>query len=147
MSCAEAREHLAAYLDPSGEARAAALEGHLAACPGCRADLARYQELGRRLASLAKDPIDPPPWLLPTLLEGVQEACTRANRWSLSRWPNSLESARALRRRVARLADPRVALAGGVVVAGVAGALAIRTRRRRHRHTLRRRLRAAVARA
>lgn len=135
MNCAEVRECLAAYHEQLEEARDASVEGHLSTCSGCRIDLARYRELGLRLASLAEDLMEPPPWLLPTLIDAVEGV--RSQHHSLGR--------RALRA-PAQLADPRVALAGGaLLMAGVAGAVAIRVHRRRRRHSLRTRLRTAVA--
>ncbi|MGH2732176.1 MAG: hypothetical protein ACRDJG_04410 [Actinomycetota bacterium] len=131
MNCAEVRERLAAYEERSGEAHDALVEGHLSVCSGCRTDLACFQELGLRLASLAQDPMEPPSWLLPTLIDMVS---------------NRARSGRALPRRAAQLADPRVALAGGaLLVAGVAGVVAIRVRRRRN--ALRRKLRTGLAHA
>jgi predicted anti-sigma-YlaC factor YlaD len=135
VNCAEVREHLAAYQGPSGEPPDASVERHLATCSGCRAELARYRELSRHLASLAEDPMEPPPWLLASLIETVSNRA----RSRLARGRRTL--------RAPQLAHPKIAVAGGVVVAGVAGALAIRARRRRQRASLRQRLRAAAARA
>ncbi|MGH9197665.1 MAG: anti-sigma factor family protein [Acidimicrobiia bacterium] len=130
MDHREVREYLPAYADQAQGPRAAAVEEHLRTCGDCRAVLEQYRELEFGLGSLAETNIEPPAWLLGTLIETVSERATRVA---------------AIRARADKLSDPRV-VAGGAVVAGVAGALLLRGMRRRRR-TLRQRVREALAEA
>lgn len=128
MECREAAEHLAACVDepsglPTGPA-ARAIDAHLRSCASCRADLENYRRLGAALSGLATHTVEPPAWLLDSVLERVN----------------------ARRRAQDALTAPRVAAAGGaaLLLAGLAtGAVLLRGRRRRRGLTTR--LRAATA--
>lgn len=50
---------------------AASVEAHLASCPSCRTELARYERVGTALASLREREVEPPAYLLESLLETV----------------------------------------------------------------------------
>lgn len=124
MECREAAQHIPAYADQTGGPAARALDAHLRSCDTCRADLEVYRGIQGALASLATQTIEPPAWLMPATIEAV-----RARAGLRSRVP----AAAAVRE---RLANPRVAAAGGaaILVAGLAtGAILIRGRRRRRR--------------
>ena len=124
MECREAAQHIPAYIDQTGGPAARALDAHLRTCEQCRGELQAYQDLQGALAALATRTIEPPAWLLPATIEAV-----RSRAGLLARIP----AARAVRE---RLADPRLAAAGGaaILLAGLAtGAVLIRGRRRRRR--------------
>lgn len=128
MECREAVELFPAHADrvPAATGRttalpegpsARALAAHLSGCASCRAELAQYRELSAALAALAARTIDPPAWLLPSLLDTVAAHAARRHRIP-----------------VAALTRPRVAAAGGaaLVLAGLAaGAVVVRGRHRR----------------
>lgn len=130
MQCLEVREHFPAYVDqpaglPAGPA-ARAISAHLRSCPGCQADLDAYRRLGAALATLPEHPVEPPAWLLGSVISTV-----RAER---ARHGITHGIAHRVRTRVPEsLTKPRVAVAGGaVLLAGVAaGALLLRSRSRR----------------
>ncbi len=132
MDCREVREYLPAYVDEAGGQRAESVERHLSTCPECRTELGHFREMKDALATLPARMIEPPAWLLGTLTETVAQRAVRRE---------------AVRNTVEKLADPRVIVTGGALVAaGVAGALLIRGRRRRRR-TVTRRFREALAEA
>jgi predicted anti-sigma-YlaC factor YlaD len=124
MECREASQHIPAYMDSSGGPAARALDAHLHVCDRCRAELDAYRDLQGALAALATQTIEPPGWLLPATIDAV------ASRKRLRR---HVPAARQVRE---RLANPRVAAAGGaaILLAGLAtGAVLVRGRRRRRR--------------
>lgn len=133
MECREVREYLPAYVEQAAGPRASDVEEHLRTCAGCRVELEQYKEMSVQVASLASTLIEPPAWLLGTLIETVGE---RAQRLSV------------IRHRRRSLAQPRtIATGGAVVAAGVAGALLIRRLTRRRRRLLRQRVSQALAEA
>ena len=120
MECREAAQHIPAYIDQTGGPAARALDAHLRTCEQCRA----YRDLQGALAALATQTIEPPAWLLPATIEAVRSRAGLRAR---------IPAAREMRE---RLADPRLAAAGGaaILLAGLAtGAVLIRGRRRRRR--------------
>ena len=122
MECREAAQHIPAYIDQSGGPAARALDAHLRTCERCRGELDAYRDLQGALAALATQTIEPPAWLLPATIDAVR---------SRVRLRRHVAAAREVRE---RLADPRVAAAGGaaILLAGLAtGAVLIRGRRRR----------------
>ncbi len=132
MDCREVREYLPAYVEQAGGPRAQSVESHLVTCLSCATELAQYREMQDALASLPAQVIEPPAWLLGTLTETVAQRAVRRE---------------AVRSTAEKLADPRVIVTGGALVAaGLAGALLIRGRRRRRR-TVTRRFREALAQA
>jgi predicted anti-sigma-YlaC factor YlaD len=123
VECREAAQHIPAYVDQSGGPAARALDAHLRTCEHCRSELDAYRDLQGALAALATQTIEPPAWLLPATIESVR---ARA----------SLRRRLPVREVGKRLADPRLAAAGGaaILLAGLAtGAVLIRGRRRRRR--------------
>lgn len=131
MECREVREYLPAYAEQSGGPRAAAVDGHLATCAGCRAVLEQYREMAGGLAALEEQPVQPPAWLLGTLTEAVGERARRAA---------------AFRARREQISRPKVAATGGALLAaGIAGTLLLRSRRGRRRRGRLDRVRAALA--
>lgn len=124
MECREAAQHIPAYIDQTGGPAATALDAHLRTCDRCRGEVDAYRDLQGALAALATQTIEPPAWLLPATIEAVRSrAGLRAH----------IPAAREVRE---RLADPRLAAAGGaaILLAGLAtGAVLIRGRRRRRR--------------
>jgi predicted anti-sigma-YlaC factor YlaD len=75
MRCDSVRERLPGYLD--GDLRpVGALDQHLAACTGCRAELEGYRELRSMLVDLADRP-EPSPELLPLLLQLISQPTAR----------------------------------------------------------------------
>lgn len=133
MDHREVREYLPAYADQAGGPRASAVEEHLRTCADCRGQLEQYRSMAVSLRSLAEHRVEPPAWLLGTLLETIGE---RAERRA------------AIRQKTERIADPGALVAGGALVAaGLAGALVFRGIRRRRRASLRRRLQEALAEA
>lgn len=123
MECREVREYLPAYVEQAFGPRAATVDTHLDSCPGCRRELEQYRELGAEMKSLADHQVEPPAWLLGTLIETVSERATR------------ISENRARRE---QLTDPKVIAGGAVVAAGIAGALLMRGRKRRRRGMTRR---------
>jgi predicted anti-sigma-YlaC factor YlaD len=124
VECREAAQHIPAYIDQAGGPAARALDAHLRTCEQCRRELEAYRELQGALAALATQTIEPPAWLLPATIESVRSRAGLRRR---------IPAARDVRQ---RLADPRLAAAGGaaILLAGVAtGAVLIRGRRRRRR--------------
>lgn len=67
FTCAEIREMLPAHV--RGEAMTLAVRRHLARCEGCRAELARYDEVATMLSGLRVHVAEPPADLLPALLD------------------------------------------------------------------------------
>lgn len=130
MDHREVREYLPAYAEQANGPRASAVEEHLRTCGDCRAVLEQYRELSSELGGLAEANIEPPAWLLGTLIETVSERASRVA---------------VIRARADKLTDPKV-VAGGAVVAGLAGALLLRGMRRRRR-SIRQRVREALAEA
>jgi len=134
VECREAAQHIPSYVDQPGGPSARALDVHLRTCDHCRGELDAYRDLQGALAALATQTIEPPAWLRPATIDAVR---------SRVRLRRHVAAAREVRD---RLADPRVAAAGGaaILLAGLAtGAVLIRGRRRRRR--LVGTLRAAVA--
>lgn len=128
MECREVREYLPAYDEQAEGPRAGAVESHLRTCNDCRTELEQFRELGQQMHALATEVIEPPAWMLGTLIETVGERAAR------------LEALRARSRRLTdagrRLTHPRnLATGGALVVAGLAGALLMRGMRRRRRRT------------
>ncbi|HYR61336.1 MAG TPA: zf-HC2 domain-containing protein [Actinomycetota bacterium] len=124
MECREAAEHIPAYVDQPGGPAARALDAHLRACEPCSRELRAYREMQGALSALATQIIEPPAWLLPSTIDAVRARTT------LRRIPAAAGRVRK------RLADPKVAVAGGaaILLAGLAtGAVLIRGRRRRRR--------------
>jgi anti-sigma factor RsiW len=122
VECREAAQHIPSYIDQSGGPAARALDAHLRTCDHCRRELDAYRDLQGALAALATQTIEPPAWLLPATIDAVR---------SRVRLRRHVAAAREMRE---RLADPRVAAAGGaaILLAGLAtGAVLIRGRRRR----------------
>jgi anti-sigma factor RsiW len=122
VECREAAQHIPSYIDQSGGPAASALDAHLRTCDRCRGELDAYRDLQVALAALATQTIEPPAWLLPATIDAVR---------SRVRLRPHVAAAREVRD---RLADPRVAAAGGaaILLAGLAtGAVLIRGRRRR----------------
>jgi anti-sigma factor RsiW len=122
VECREAAQHIPSYIDHSGGPAASALDAHLRTCDRCRGELDAYRDLQGALAALATQTIEPPTWLLPATIDAVR---------SRMRIRRHVAAAREVRE---RLADPRVAAAGGaaILLAGLAtGAVLIRGRRRR----------------
>jgi anti-sigma factor RsiW len=123
VKCREAVEQFPAFVDSAGMpagSQARALGAHLSSCAACRAELAQYRELKAALATLATRTIDPPAWLLPSLLDAVAHRSARRH---------------PIPAATAALTRPRVAAAGGaaILLAGMAaGAVVLRGRRRRH---------------
>lgn len=116
MECREVGGYLPAYADrdpvPSD------VETHVEGCERCRSELTEFRELSAGLALLEDHPVEPPAWLLGTIIETVGEKATRLA---------------AIRERTQKLADPKVLAGGAILAAGVAGALLYRGRRRRRR--------------
>ena len=124
MECREAAQHIPSYVDQPGGPSARALDVHLRTCDHCRGELDAYRDLQGALAALATQTIEPPAWLVPATIDAVRSRAGLRGR---------LPAARQVRE---RLADPRVAAAGGaaILLAGLAtGAVLIRGRRRRRR--------------
>jgi predicted anti-sigma-YlaC factor YlaD len=122
VECREAAQHIPAYIDQTGGPAARALDAHLRTCEQCRGELEAYRDLQGALAALATRTIEPPAWLLPATIAAVR---------SRARLRARIPAAREMRE---RLADPRLAAAGGaaILLAGLAtGAVLIRGRRRR----------------
>ena len=122
MECREAAQHIPSYVDQPGGPAARALDAHLRTCDHCRGELDAYRDLQAALAALATQTIEPPAWLMPATIDAVR---------SRVRLRRHVAAAREVRD---RLADPRVAAAGGaaILLAGLAtGAVLIRGRRRR----------------
>jgi anti-sigma factor RsiW len=124
VECREAREHFPACVDqpaglPAGPA-GRAVEAHLHSCAACQAELAAYRRLGSALAALPDHPVEPPAWLLGSVLDAVR---AERRRHRLPAIPHAPEA----------LSDPRFAAAGGaVLLAGLAaGAVLLRGRHRR----------------
>jgi len=138
VECREAAEHFPAFVGQpglfSGGPASRAVEAHLQGCARCRGELGQYHELNQALATLATRTIEPPAWLLPSLIDSVHGHALRR-----------LRVPSALREAPERLADPRLAAAGGaLLLAGLAaGAVLVRGRRRRRR-SLTTQLRAAA---
>lgn len=118
MRCAEVREALPAYVRDGNTTLA--LRRHVADCPGCTAELQRYEALLGALDELRTSPAEPPPGLLQTLVS----------------IPASTGATAPVRRRVGALGrhlsrNQRVYLgSAGVAIAGAVGALVL-TRVRR----------------
>lgn len=96
-------------LAPSAEMSVLAgrLEGHIATCLSCQAEMARYGKLRRRLASLADVVVDAPAPLVSAVGRAISSGETAADS-------------------EARQSHPaRVAAAAGTVVAAAAGAVAV----------------------
>jgi anti-sigma factor RsiW len=126
----EIREYLPAYVDEAKGPRASAVEEHLQTCEECRADLERYRQIMSGLESLETLTQDPPPWLYGSIIDAVRSRARQA----ITR-----------KSQLNRLRNPRVAAAGAVVAAGVAGAVAVRLMKRRRRRSAWQRLRASLA--
>jgi predicted anti-sigma-YlaC factor YlaD len=111
VRCAEAREMLPAYLQ--GGEGSLAVRRHLSGCPGCRAELRRYEALAGGLSRMRSVAAEPPPSLKPALL-------------AIPRSENRVEAVRT------HIARNRRTYAGAaaVAIAGAAGALAWQSRRR-----------------
>jgi hypothetical protein len=118
VRCEEVREMLAAYA--GGDDVSLAVRRHVADCPDCRAELARYESMLADLKNLQAVTADPPAGLKTALLaipsSGTRFGTTRAH----------VDSARA------HVARHRKAYIGGLAIAlaGAAGAAAWRTRAR-----------------
>jgi anti-sigma factor RsiW len=115
MKCEEVREMLPAVV---GETDSLAVRRHLARCPECRADAARYETLLTTTAKLQTFVAEPPPGLMASL-QAIPQARGRFDE---------------VRTHVVR---NRKAYAGGaaaMVATGLAGALVWRTRSRRLAH-------------
>lgn len=67
FTCAEVQEMLPAHV--RGEEMTLTVRRHLARCGSCRAELGRYQDLLATLGELRSVAAEPPPTLLPALLE------------------------------------------------------------------------------
>lgn len=123
MNCRDAVDQFPGLADAAGipaGSQARALSAHLSSCVACRAELAQYRELNAALATLAARTIDPPAWLLPSLLDGVARRNARRH---------------PIPAATAALTRPRVAAAGGaaILLAGLAtGAVVLLGRHRRH---------------
>jgi len=121
MKCAEVREVLPALARDADASRS--VRRHLSACPGCAAELARYEALLTALGSLSTETVDVPPTLLASLIAIPSQWTRRA----MAR--RRAESARG------HLARNRRVYLGGtaaaVAVAGAAGATLWRNRSRR----------------
>lgn len=112
MNCAEVREGLPSHVK-DGES-SLVVRRHLSRCPGCRSELARYEELMDGLASLASATVDPPVGLHAALV-AIPEQAAR------------LQGARQ------HIARNRAAYVGGVAVALAGAGSALLWRTRRHR--------------
>jgi anti-sigma factor RsiW len=108
MRCSTVRERLPALTE---EALPKRVSRHVARCDDCRVEVARYEQLSDALAALPARPIEPPADLRPALIAiaGVPRRVMRSH-----------------------LARNRRAYLKGVVVAaaGMAGAVAVKTRGR-----------------
>ena len=119
MSCSEVREALPAYARDGYSSLS--LRRHLAECPSCRAELARYERLLGSLSGLADSPLEPPPGLLQALVRIPAEASLRQTLL----WRGGAMTGHVARNRLAYLGGL------GVALAGAAGAAVWRTRTRR----------------
>ena len=119
MSCSEVREALPAYARDGFSSLS--LRRHLADCPSCRAELARYERLLGSLSRLADRPVEPPPGLLGSLVRIPAEA----NLAQTLLWRAGGMTGHVARNRLAYLGGL------GVALAGAAGAALWRTRGRR----------------
>lgn len=115
MECSEAREHLSAFEQQTPPV--AELSTHLQSCEECRRERSRYQELVEAMGELESAPLEPPAWLLASLTETTLERLRR-------------RAAIAATRK--QIGHHRVA-AGGILLAGVAGAVFFGRSRRRSR--------------
>lgn len=122
MDCREVREYLPAYDDQSTGPRSSAVNEHLAGCGGCRAELEEYREMAINMRSLSDETIEPPAWLLGTVIETVTERARKLD---------------AIRTAAHRVTDPKVLAGGAILAAGVAGAMLMKGRRKRRRRSLR----------
>lgn len=122
MDCREVLEYLPAYDDQSTGPRSSVVNEHLAGCGGCRAELEEYREMAINLRSLSDETVEPPAWLLGTVIETVTERARK------------LDSIRAAAHRVT---DPKVIAGGAILAAGLAGAMLMKGRRKRRRRSLR----------
>lgn len=112
MRCAEVQEMLPAVV---GEQDSLSVRRHLARCPDCRAELARYESLRSGYAGLTALTSDPPPGLLR----------------SLQAIPSGGRRLTDVRTHVARNQRAYAGGAAAVLGAGVAGAVLWRSRSRR----------------
>ena len=111
MKCAEIKEMLPAYAtDPD---LSLVVRRHLARCPDCKEELARYEMLNTSLAGLVHQTAEPPPGLLASL-EAIPSRSSRVDRVV-----GHVERNR------------KVYVGAGVAVLGAAGAALWRNRSRR----------------
>jgi anti-sigma factor RsiW len=112
MKCSEIREMLPAYGDPGGATLA--VRRHLARCPECRTEFARYDTLQDNLRDLAVSTVDVPHDLMRDLV-------------AIPNSSNPIDNV------VTHVTRNRGAYLGGVAVAVAGAAGAALWQRRRHR--------------
>jgi anti-sigma factor RsiW len=85
LDCAEVEAELPSVVDGTRVPSPSVLS-HLAHCPGCQAELARYERLLRTLRRLREDVASPAPGVLAAVLAALQSeaapAWARSKRWS-----------------------------------------------------------------
>ncbi len=73
MNCEQVRPYLPGVARGElGHETSRWVEAHVQACDSCRADTEHYRVLAADLAAIASRPIDPPPFLVETILERVR---------------------------------------------------------------------------
>jgi len=117
-SCDEVQTFLSAYEHQVDFADRSSLEQHVGSCPNCQSELEKFEEIRNALGALKEEAIDPPMWLMESIVQRVTERAAHIA---------------AMNRVKQEISSPKVVSGSALLVAGLAGALILRGRRRKRR--------------